>query len=250
MTDPKRHIRWAILLCGLLITAPSSCLGAVPEGADSSEGEKLAAQLRATPPLESMTLAGRLNMREGGGAVRDVPFQFRTLITPTNWLTIYRVTASTVPTPPLLAVIHEVGQPNGYWESEAATPDAWKPLDGISASRAFADSDFSIFDLGLEFLHWPIQRVVKAEMRKSRSCKVLESVNAHVGPKEYRRVVSWIDAESGGLLVAEAYDEKDKLLKEFTVNSMKKINDRWHVQQMEIRNSQTKSRTRLDFDVK
>jgi hypothetical protein len=36
-------------------------------------------------------------------------------------------------------------------------------------------------------------------------------------------------------------------LKQFEVEGLKKVGGRWHVQEMELRNRQTKSKTRLQF---
>ena len=104
-------------------------------------------------------------------------------------------------------------------------------------------------DLGLEFLHWPEQRLVKNEMRRGRSCKVLESTNPQPGKGAYSRVRSWIDSESAQLIRAEAYDSENRLLKEFSVGSVKKVRGRWELKDMEIRNEQTDSLTRLEFDL-
>jgi len=60
----------------------------------------------------------------------------------------------------------------------------------------FADSEFWVADLGLEFLHWPRQRLLKKEMRHSKSCEVLESVNPQPVPGGYRARVSWIIIET------------------------------------------------------
>jgi len=87
-------------------------------------------------------------------------------------------------------------------------------------------------------------------MRRGCSCKVLESTNPNPSINGYLRVVSWIDNESGGIVYAEAYDAKDRLLKEFDPKSFKKVNGQWELQDTEIRNVQTGSRTRLEFDLK
>jgi hypothetical protein len=102
----------------------------------------------------------------------------------------------------------------------------------------------------LEFFHWPQQKVLKREMRRSRDCTVLESTNPNPSTDGYLRVVSWIDNESSGIVQAEAYDAKNKLLKEFAPKSFTKVNGQWQLQEMEIRNVQTGSRTRLEFDLK
>lgn len=250
--------RWSVCLLALLAYMRAGGVVSAagtdePSGADYAEGGRLAAQLRASPPAEEMNLKGRLSIRDAGGAIREVPFEFRTVITPTNWMAIYRSNSSGtndgIHNP--LAVVHGVGQPNAYWQAPQAQPNAWQPLEaGEAYEKAFGGSDFSIQDLGLEFLHWPKQRLVRVEMRKSRSCHVLESTNPRPGGGGYSRVVSWLDVESGGLLLAEAYDRREKLLKEFSVNTMKKVDQRWQVQQMEIRNVQQRSRTRLEFEVK
>ena len=113
----------------------------------------------------------------------------------------------------------------------------------------FGGSDFWLADLGLHFFTWPNQALVKKEMRKGRPCKVLESRSPMPPAGAYTRVLSWIDSETGGLLLAEAYDSSQKLLKEFNLRSFKKINGRWELKEMEIRNARTGSRTRLEFDL-
>ena len=117
-------------------------------------------------------------------------------------------------------------------------------------TNAFSNSDFWLCDLGLEFFHWPQQKVLKKEIHRSCGCTVLESTNPSPTANGYSRVLSWIDKESGGILEAEAYDIHDKLLKDFAPKSFKKVNGQWELQEMEIRNVQTGSRTQLEFDLK
>lgn len=113
----------------------------------------------------------------------------------------------------------------------------------------FANSDFWVADLGLEFFHWPAQKVLKHEMRRGQACEVLESMNPEPSTNGYSRVVSWIDNDTGGIVHAEAFDAKGKLLKEFNPKEFKKVNGQWQLQEMEIRNVQTGSRTRLEFNL-
>ena len=77
---------------------------------------------------------------------------------------------------------------------------------------------------------------------------MLESTNPNPATNGYSRIVSWIDNESSGIVQAEAYDFNNKLLKEFAPKSFKKVNGQWEPQEMEIRNDQTGSRTRREFD--
>ena len=55
-----------------------------------------------------------------------------------------------------------------YLLAEAGAPE--KKLAGADSMVPFAGSDFWVADLGLEFLHWPQQRLSKKEMRRSRFC--------------------------------------------------------------------------------
>lgn len=116
----------------------------------------------------------------------------------------------------------------------------------------FTNSDFWIADLGLEFFHWPAQKTLPktTNLKRGREYTLLESTNPNPPTNGYSRVLSWIDKESGGILQAEAYDAKGKLLKVFEPKSFKKVNGQWELQEMEIRNVQTGSRTRLEFDLK
>ena len=53
-----------------------------------------------------------------------------------------------------------------------------------------------------------------------------------------------------GIVEAEAYDARNKKLKEFYPKDLKKVNGQWQVGSMEIDNVQTGSRTTLKFDLK
>ena len=114
----------------------------------------------------------------------------------------------------------------------------------------FAGSDFWVADLGLEFLHWPHQRVLKNEMRHSKSCKVLESVNPQPVPGGYARVVSWIMIESPhGIVHADAYDARGESLKRFDPKSLEKVQGEYQLEEMEMRNRKTGSQTVIKFNL-
>jgi hypothetical protein len=80
-------------------------------------------------------------------------------------------------------------------------------------------------------------------------CNKLESVHPRPKDKGYSRVVSWIDTDSGGIVHADAYDAKGERVKQFAPKEFKKVNGQWQLQEMEIRNLQTGSSTRIEFDL-
>jgi hypothetical protein len=123
-------------------------------------------------------------------------------------------------------------------------------LSGDQLTRPFAGSDFWLCDLGLEFLHWPQQRVLKHEMRRSRSCWMLESVTPTPAPGGYARVLSWIDVEYEGILFAEAYDRAGNKMKDFKLGAFRKVDGSPKLESMKIRNLRTGSESELKFDLK
>ncbi len=116
--------------------------------------------------------------------------------------------------------------------------------------KSFAGSDFSPADLGLVFLHWPRQTILRRETHRSRGCTVLESVQLDAPPGGYVRVVSWVDDETHGILEAWAYDQDGHKVKEFYPKDFKKVNGQWQVQTLIMDNMLTGSRSRMEWDLK
>lgn len=213
---------------------------------DSVQGQKLAAQLRSLAPTENGEVRGVLRISKSGEEPRVIALTSSITIGKNDWTTTY---LARLPdgNEEKLAIHHFTNRPSRYEWSRGGRP---QQLSGGEATNSFAGSDFALCDLGLEFIHWPTQVLATKEMRKGRGCYVLESRPAtnHL----YSRVLLWLDEESldagagPGILFAEAYDARGKLLKEFEVNAFDKA--RRQVSEMEIRNRQTKTSTRLRFD--
>ena len=91
---------------------------------------------------------------------------------------------------------------------------------------------------------------MKKEFHDNCASIVLESKNPHPSTNGYSRVVSRIEEESGGVMEAKTYDTTGRLLKDFYVKSLKKVNGHWQVELVIMDNVQTGSRTRLEFDLK
>jgi hypothetical protein len=216
------------------------------------QGHNLARQLLEQSPATNFSQSGILKIRDAKGITTNIPVWFKTLITTGYWQSSY------VGGRDFLIIIHQGSRANRYSfhrslvEEQKPTEELFSfiTLSESQIMTPFANSDFWICDLGLEFFHWPDQKILKHEMRRGQPCKVLESTNPNPSTNGYSRVVSWIDNESGGIIHAEAYDANGKLLKEFDPKSFKKVNGQWELQDMEIRNVQTGSRTRLEFDFK
>jgi len=231
-----RRLLTASLLGGLLWSASATVLSDA-----EIEGRRLAQELLELTPAENSTNSGVLRIRDENGKLSTVPVECRVTLGETNWRTVYETWSGRNEAAERLSVTHDGANANRY-ELDG------KVIPATNTAVAFASSDFWVVDLGLEFLHWPAQKVLKRnDTRRSRSCTVLESVNPDPSPNGYSRVVSWIDKESGGIVHADAYDANGKRLKEFDPKAFKKVNGERQLQEMRIRNVQTGSRTDLEF---
>jgi hypothetical protein len=238
-------IAWVLTLA-LLLALPTASFAAGRVLYDAPKavelGRELSTQLRATTPATSFTNTGTLYIKAKRQPLVKVAYTCRVTVTPTNWTSYYSAVRGTNSLPGF-SVEHRAGQPGIYRD------DAGQILSGRQLDVPFAGSDFWLSDLGLEYFHWPDQRVPRWEMARSAGCKVLESKNPSPAPTGYSKVVSWIHDESGGIVQAHAYDARGELLKEFRPTELEKVNGQHELKELEIENVRTKSVTRLEFDL-
>jgi hypothetical protein len=242
-------------LAGWLLAATGAVAAANEPSDAEREGRRFVEQLLQQRPAENSIFTGVLKIRDGKSRRAVVPVKCQVIVTATNWLSVYEAWPQTNTSQTItLIVTHDDTNPNQYQLTESAgsgqrvaTPTA---LTGGQTMIPFAGSDFWVADLGMEFFHWPAQKVLKKELRSSQSCTVLESASLKPDATGYVRVVSWIGTETGGIIHADAYDAKGKLLKQFEPKVVvKDVNGHWQLQEMEIRNTQTGSRTSLKFNL-
>jgi hypothetical protein len=220
---------------------------------DAVAGKELASELSNLQPTEKVELRGTIKIKKPGRDTDRIPFGFQVLPGESTWYAVYEVGSTNgANAAQSYVIVHQTGKPNEYRRYEGRVTDLACPLSQTATTpgESFTVTDFRFGDLGLEFLHWPHQVLVKREMKRGRICRVLESKPAQADQAAgYSKVMSWIDTETGGLLQADAYDLQGKVLKEFRLNSFKKVEGKWQLQEMEIQNLQTKSRTWLMFDL-
>jgi hypothetical protein len=251
----------AILLCVSAVSwaQPKSDLTAPPP-LDPAEGERqarvLVARLLEQKPEQAVTNSGVLKIRDAQGQQHEVSARFEVVPGPDRWLNIYEAAGPDHQPPVALTIVHLANQPNEYLWTGGERPGAEnkgpRKLRSDELTTPFAGSDFWVVDLGLDFLHWPQQRVLRKQMRKGLSCDVLQSVQPKPAAGGYSRVLSWIAInrpEDIVIVHAEAFDNHDKLLKEFDPKKVEKVNGLWQLEEMEIRNRQAGTRTRIDFNL-
>ncbi len=221
------------------------------------QGRALVQKILGQRPAENFTNTGSLQIRDAKGTHLTIPVECKTVVTMTNWQSIYK--ASWTNKTEGLWVIHAANTSNAYGHDTGYLVgdipvlghlfSGPKKLSDAEVMIPFAGSDFWLCDLGLEFFHWPQQKVLKKEFHRQCACTVLESTNPNPAPNGYSRVVSWIDEDSLGIVEAWAYVVNGKQLKNFYPKNFEKVNGQYQLQSMVMENVQTGSRTVLEFDL-
>lgn len=238
----KAHRAW-LGVSLLLVTVSVRAVTTNDPVTAEREGRELAEKLRNARPAQNFTNSGTLFIRASRKQRSTLHFTSRVIVTETNWTSFYEATDGTN----LLSrfsVEHRPDSSSVYRQNETNV------LTANQTAQPFAGSDFWLSDLGLEFLHWPVQLLTRREMKRSNACSVLESRNPSPTPGGYSRIVSWVDNDTGGILLAKAYDGKGRLLKEFWPEDFEKVDGEYQLKKMVMENAETGSNTSLTFDLK
>jgi hypothetical protein len=230
------------LAAGLAATAQAG------DGLSDAElqGQALAQKILAQQPANGYTNSGTLEVSGPHATPEHIRITVTVEVTTTNWSNRYAASSGTNGTEVLL-VTHAGAEPSQYRLTvNGAHPVA---VDAHQTARPFAGSDFWLCDLGLEFFHWPGQKVLQRHVHRSCACTLLESTNPHPELGGYARVTCWIDNDSLGIVEAYAYDASGHELKNFYPKNLEKVNGQYQVQSMIIKNSQTGSTSHLEFDL-
>jgi len=257
-----RHSGFALLL--LLLGSPA--LSYAQRGANQrppdlnpAEGKAraraLVAELLAQRPEQSSTNTGQVIIRDRDGKETEIQVRFEIVCTPTNWLSVYETLNPTGgPGSEKLVVIHTNNGPNQYRLIErgnsTTTNVSLRDLTPAQTMIPFAGSDFWVADLGLEFLHWPEQRVVGLETSHGKRCYKLESTTLQAAPGGCARVESCIIIESPhGIASAKAWNAQKEIIKAFDPLSLEKVGGDYQLEEMEMRNPKTGTHTKIKYDL-
>jgi len=216
--------------------------GLFAQDSASANGQSLAASLRAAAPDENSEVRGVLRIHSSSLRT-NIPVVCKVEVVSNSWRTVYQTPVDT------LSVVHFTNAPSQYIYSQRNGPT--NSLAPSNAAIPLAGSDFSLADLGLEFLHWPVQRQLKGQMRLGQPCFVLESSTPDAAAGVVR-VCSFIDKESGGIILADAYDAGGSVIKEFSLHGsfFRKVHGQWRLEKMEMIDKQKHSQTIFQFDIK
>src|SRR5580765_2644564 len=164
-----RHSSFAIhsllFLFLALGNAPAQLDHSLPLAEQGPAGQAIAEKWRDAAPAENAEYKGALKIRNPDGDLETVPLTFKIIAGQSVWQAIYESRATPKTPAQKLVIIHTLGKPNEYLLAQAAKPGEPVgqpiPFTNDQATVAFAGSDFWLIDLGLEFFHWPTQRLIR-----------------------------------------------------------------------------------------
>ena len=164
-----------------------SCLCWSGEASDNeTQGQALASEMRELQlgiPGDIRALL-KIRLSDGRRLERRLIKQTRDL--PNGWQDVFELDAQGGASAEWVVITHLRGLAPIYHDRSSTQGGEHPPaqlnlnqeaLPGESVMKPLGESGFWLADLGLEFLHWPHQRLIahRIQMRKGVSCQVLES---------------------------------------------------------------------------
>ena len=216
---------WLRIWVGVIGLGLVDCGATEAEPTAEAQGREWAQRLRTVAPEQASTNRAVLKIRSRDGR-KQVPLTVVTRPGKEGWWVEYQTGTETAGGKPELWRIHYSNDAPPRFESPTA-PTAQKTGTAGTwpGDLRIAGSDFLLRELGMEFLHWPEQRIRGRELSNGRWCQVLESVSKRPdGPATVR---SWIDEKLGVVLSAEVYDARLVRLKHFSITQFREQADRW-----------------------
>jgi hypothetical protein len=201
-----------ILIVGFAALLPWMALA--DSAATNLTAQAILDRVSANRPARDFSLKARLSV----GTADPVPVEILVKNTPAETRTIYRGSNTEA-----LVVQPVHGEPRFYLRGAGE-------LSGNQRTQKLLGSNFTYYDLGVAFLHWPNVKLLDETRVRGRDCFTIE---AKADGEPYPRVKLWIDKEYYALLRAEAFDANDNLVRRFAVTSFKKIGDVWIPRGME-----------------
>ena len=246
---PFRSSLLFLCLCALLIAtspvlAEDDGFGDLPQSGQSEAPTSAPLLLRecvAHMPKRDVRLTGWVRNRRPRGIV-DAEFSFEALLrwgssTPTLQYTFSKPKGETLAR---ATFRHEAAGTDFVLEEGAELEPSETPAWNASILR----TDVTWLDLSMDFLHWEKAELAGETTLRGRLCDILEVYPPTEIPG-CLKVRLFVDREIRMFLQAQQVDENRKVARQMWVRSVKKIDDHWMVQDLEVEARGSGHRTRL-----
>lgn len=136
-------------------------------------------------------------------------------------------------------------------------PAAWMAPDGTvrpattaETLQPVANTDFTLFDLQMPFLHWPdfvYEGLAKVRSRPAHRFLLYPPADFAVVRPSLSAVRVFIDTQFQALVQVEQLGPDGRPVKSVTLIDLKKVGKQWLVKSVDLRNHLTRDKTRLTF---
>lgn len=117
----------------------------------------------------------------------------------------------------LLVTQPAVGDPRFYLRGKGE-------VTGNARLQKLLGSEFTFYDLGLPFLHWPQRKLVGNDMFRGRDCHIIECSASN---QPYAQVKLWVDQEYQAFLRAEIRNAEGDVVRRILITSFKRVGELW-----------------------
>ena len=97
-------------------------------------------------------------------------------------------------------------------------------LTGAALLKKWLGSEFTYYDLGMPFLHWPDAKLIGESRARGQDCLILEMTATN---QPYGRVKLWVEKRYNALLRAEAFDPNEALVRRLAITSFRRLGELW-----------------------
>lgn len=228
----------------IVLAALGLAAGNVPaQEAKPRDAQPLMDAVLARLPREPVTLSGDIIVRrQRGVVVRTLRFEMRLDWAASPARAEYVLRDSFGAELERMVLTRPAGEAPEF--QHTLGPDQ-KPAPLADLSAPVQGTDMSWLDLTLSFLWWQGGTVTGSDTVRGRECDVVEVPAPKEQAAQYARVRLWIDRGLSMLLRAEGIAPDGRPLRRLWVQSLKKMNDRWMVKDLEVQSFPTQHRTRL-----
>lgn len=230
-------------------TEPEDTQDPPPDLSKSLTADGILTDVVSRLPRQPLLISGRLFVRRRKGVIlQELRFEMELHWGATPPRAVYTIRdrfgsaleqlTFARPTGRAMDVTYALGDP----PATNTPPDLYEPIQ---------DTDLSWVDLSLAFLWWKGGEIVGHDEVRGRRCLVIDVPSPGKPPSEgaasYARVRLWVDERIRMLLQAEGYDRQGEAVRRLWIESLKKVDDRWMIKDMEIQ-SVPDRRTKLRVD--
>ncbi len=214
-----------------------------PTAAQTPDGDQIMMQVRAALPYIPLRITGELQSRDRrGNIVRITPVEMEL-----DWgaqppTALYIIRDRFGAEQERLRIAWPADRPPEYAYAHGDPAEA-AALEDLNRSIAGLDLDWA--DLSLSFLWWNGARVVGSERVRGRFCHIVELKAPDEQVSRYAGVRLWIDPETSLMMQADAFDARNRMVRRLQVKSLRKIDDIWMVQNLDIFTQASRDRVTL-----